>query len=56
MQFRNSDTFTGSLTRVIAGEHKVVKPTSFDLWGNPAIPGLQFDRIERCRDKGIWSV
>ncbi len=56
MQFRISDTFTDSLTRLIADEQKAVKTTAFDLQLNPANPGLQFHRIERCRDKHFWSI
>lgn len=56
MQFRISDTFTDSLTRLTGDEQKAVKTTAFDLQVNPANPGLQFHRIERCRDKNFWSV
>jgi hypothetical protein len=45
MQFRISDTFTDSLTRLAADEQKAVKTTAFDLQVNPANPGLQFHRI-----------
>jgi hypothetical protein len=37
-------------------EQKAVKTTAFDLQLNPANPGLQFHRIERCRGKSFWSV
>lgn len=56
MQFRISDTFTDSLTRLTSDEQKTVKTTAFDLQVNPANPGLQLHRIERCRDKNFWSV
>ncbi|WP_237607191.1 UvrD-helicase domain-containing protein [Roseimaritima sediminicola] len=56
VQFRISDTFTDSLTRLAADEQKSVKTTAFDLQVNPANPGLQFHRIERCKDKNFWSI
>lgn len=56
MQFRISDTFTDSLTRLTGDEQKAVKTTAFDLQVNPANPGLQFHRIERCKDKHFWSI
>ena len=56
MQFRISDTFTDSLSRLAADEQKAVKTTAFDLQVNPSNPGLQFHRIERCKDKNFWSV
>ncbi|TWU35654.1 ATP-dependent DNA helicase UvrD1 [Novipirellula aureliae] len=56
MQFRISDTFTDSLTRLTGDEQKAVKTTAFDLQVNPANPGLQFHRIERCKDNHFWSI
>ncbi|TWU65500.1 putative ATP-dependent DNA helicase YjcD [Crateriforma conspicua] len=56
MHFRISDTFTDSLTRLTADEQKAVKTTAFDLQVNPANPGLQFHRIDRCKDKNFWSI
>ncbi|WP_286766405.1 MULTISPECIES: 3'-5' exonuclease [Rhodopirellula] len=56
MQFRISDTFTDSLTRLTADEQKAVKTTAFDMQLNPANPGLQFHRIERCKDRHFWSI
>ncbi|WP_417737116.1 3'-5' exonuclease [Rosistilla oblonga] len=56
MQFRISDTFTDSLTRLTADEQKAVKTTAFDMQVNPANPGLQFHRIDRCKDKNFWSI
>jgi superfamily I DNA/RNA helicase len=47
MQFRISDTFTDSLTRLNAEEQKFVKITAFDLQQNPANPGMQWHRIEK---------
>lgn len=56
MQFRISDTFTDSLTRLTADEQKAVKITAFDLQQNHASPGLQFHRIDKSKDKHFWSV
>ncbi len=56
MQFRISDTFTDSLTRLTAEEQKFVKITAFDLQQNPANPGMQLHRIEKSKDKHFWSV
>ena len=56
MQFRISDTFTDSLTRLTADEQKAVKITAFDLQQNPGSPGLKFHRIEKSKDKHFWSV
>ena len=56
MQFRISDTFTDSLTRLTAEEQKLVKITAFDLQQNSGNPGLKFHRIEKSRDKHFWSV
>lgn len=47
MQFRISDTFTDSLTRLTADEQKAVKITAFDLQQNPGNPGLKFHRIDK---------
>lgn len=56
MQFRISDTFTDSLSRLTAEEQKFVKITAFDLQQNPANPGLQMHRIEKSKDKHFWSM
>ncbi len=56
MQFRISDTFTDSLTRLTAEEQKAVKITAFDLQQNPANPGMQLHRIDKSKDKHFWSV
>ena len=56
LQFRISDTFTDSLSRLTADEQKLVKTTAFDLQMNPASPGLRFHRIEKSKDKNFWSV
>jgi len=56
MQFRISDTFTDSLTKLTGDEQKSVKTTAFDLQLNPGNPGMQFHRIDKSRDKSFWSV
>jgi Rad3-related DNA helicase/mRNA-degrading endonuclease RelE of RelBE toxin-antitoxin system len=56
MNFRISDTFTGSLAKLTGEEQKAVKTTAFDLQINPPNPGMQFHRIENVRDKNFWSV
>ena len=56
MDFRISDTFTGSLSRLSGDEQKAVKTTAFDLQINPANPGMQFHRIDRSKDPHFWSV
>ena len=56
MQFRISDTFTDSLSRLTADEQKAIKITAFDLQQNPASPGLSFHRIDKSKDKHFWSV
>jgi superfamily I DNA/RNA helicase/mRNA-degrading endonuclease RelE of RelBE toxin-antitoxin system len=56
MQFRISDTFTDSLSRLSADEQKAVKITAFDLQQNPANPGMQLHRIEKSKDKHFWSA
>ena len=56
MDFRIADTFTDSLARLTGDEQKVVKTTAFDLQLNPANPGMSFHRLDKARDKNLWSV
>lgn len=56
MDFRISDTFTDSLTRLTAEKQKIVKTTAFDLQMDPTNPGLQFHRLDKAKDKSFWSV
>src|SRR5690348_14612641 len=56
MDFRISDTFTGSLARLTGDEQKAVKTTAFDLQLNPANPGMSFHRLDKARDSNFWSV
>ena len=48
MEFRISDTFTNSLTKLISQEQKAVKTTAFDLQLNPASSGLCFHQSDRA--------
>jgi superfamily I DNA/RNA helicase/mRNA-degrading endonuclease RelE of RelBE toxin-antitoxin system len=57
VEFRISDTFTDSLTRLTGEEQKAVKTTAFDLQMNPAGgPGMQFHKLDKAKDKNFWSV
>ena len=56
MDFRISDTFTDSLSKLSGDEQKAVKTTAFDLQMNPANPGMQFHKLTRAKDKDFWSV
>ena len=56
MEFRISDTFTSSLTRLTGEEQRAVKTTAFDLQLNPANPGMQFHKLDKAKDKNFWSV
>ncbi|MEQ1795096.1 MAG: 3'-5' exonuclease [Nitrospira sp.] len=56
MNFRISDTFTDSLSRLTGEEQKTVKTTAFDLQLNPANPGFSFHKLDKAKDKNFWSV
>ena len=56
MEFRISDTFTDSLSRLTSDEQKITKTTAFDLQVNPTGTGHGFHRLEKSRDKNFWSV
>ena len=56
MHFRIADTFTASLTKLTGNEQKAVKTTALDLLLTPALPGLQFHKLDRARDPHFWSV
>jgi mRNA-degrading endonuclease RelE of RelBE toxin-antitoxin system len=56
MEFRISDTFTDSLTKLTSQEQKAVKTTAFDLQLNPASSGLRFHKLDRVKDPNFWSV
>ncbi len=56
MEFRISDSFTGSLGKLTSDEQKSVKTTAFDLQMNPDNPGHSFHKLDRAQDKNFWSV
>jgi len=56
MQFRISDSFTDSLSKLNGDEQKVVKTKAFDLQLNPKNPGLSFHKLDRAKDPKFWSV
>ena len=56
MEFRISDSFTGSLGKLTGDEQKAVKTTAFDLQMNPENPGHSFHKLDRAQDKNFWSV
>jgi len=56
MEFRISDTFTDSLTKLTNQEQKAAKTTAFDLQLGPANPGLRFHKLDRVKDPNFWSV
>jgi mRNA-degrading endonuclease RelE of RelBE toxin-antitoxin system len=56
MQFRIAETFTDSLARLTGDERKAAKTTAFVLQFNPVNPGIQLQKIEKCKDKNFWSV
>ena len=56
MHFRIADTFTASLTKLTGNEQKAVKTTALDLLLTPALPGLQFHKLDRSQDPHFWSV
>lgn len=56
MEFRIADTFTDSLSRLTTEEQKAVKTTAFDLQLNPAVPGMNFHKIDSAKDPNFWSV
>jgi len=54
--FRIADTFTDSLAKLNHDEQKTVKTAAFDLQLNPANPGMQFHKLEKCKDPNFWSI
>ena len=56
MEFRISDTFTGSLSKLTGDEKKAVKMTAFDLQFDPVSTGMQFHKLDRAKDKHFLSV
>jgi superfamily I DNA/RNA helicase/mRNA-degrading endonuclease RelE of RelBE toxin-antitoxin system len=56
MEFRISDTFTDSLSKLTSQEQKAVKTTAFDLQLNPSAPGLRFHKLNKCKDPNFCSI
>ncbi|MBN2593317.1 MAG: UvrD-helicase domain-containing protein [Sedimentisphaerales bacterium] len=56
MDFLIAASFTDSLARLTNEEQKAVKNTAFDLQINPVNPGMQFNKLDKARDKNFWSV
>src|ERR1700675_3434782 len=56
MGFRIADTFTDSLAKLTGDEQKSVKTAAFDLQVNPAHPSLQFHRLDKPKDRRVWSI
>lgn len=50
-----ADTFTKSLTSLSPQDQNLVKQSAFDFQLNPANPGAQFHRLDKVRDKNLWS-
>jgi len=56
MKFVVADSFIASLARLTNEAKKAAKITTFDLFANPANPGMRFHRLDRAQDKNFWSV
>lgn len=56
MDFRISDSFTDSLSKLTNEEQKLVKTTAFDLQMNPTGNGNSFHKLDRAKDTNFWSV
>jgi len=56
MEFRISDTFVDSLTKLNNDEQKLVKTTVMDLQIDPSSPGLAFHKLDRAQDARFASV
>lgn len=56
MNFILAKTFTDSLAKLDAALQSQVKATVFDFQQNPKQPGFQFHRIDRAKDKHMWSA
>jgi mRNA-degrading endonuclease YafQ of YafQ-DinJ toxin-antitoxin module len=56
MKFVVADSFISSLARLTNEAKKAAKITTFDLFANPANPGMRFHRLDRAQDKNFWSV
>lgn len=56
MEFRISDTFADSLTKLNNDEQKLVKTTVVDLQLDPSSPGLAFHKLDRAQDARFASL
>lgn len=56
MEFRIADTFADSLAKLTGDEQKAAKTTAFELQMDPAHPSMQFERVDRAKDKNFWSA
>ncbi len=56
MEFRISDTFIASLSRLTAQEQKAIKTSVFDLQIDPKSPGKSIHRLDRVKDDNFWSL
>ncbi|QQR75741.1 MAG: UvrD-helicase domain-containing protein [Holophagales bacterium] len=55
-EFLIADSFADSLGRLGGDSQKAAKTAAFDLQLNPAHPGFQFHRLDKAKDKSLWSV
>ncbi|MFN9468264.1 MAG: 3'-5' exonuclease [Pseudanabaena sp.] len=56
MEFRISDTFIDSLSKLTGQEQKIAKMTAFDLQLNPSSPSLRYHKLERTKDPNFCSI
>ena len=56
MGFRVADIFTDSLAKLTGDEQEAVKTTAFDLQLDPSGAGHSFHKLDRAKDRNIWSV
>jgi len=56
MGFRVADIFTDSLAKLTGDEQEAVKTTAFDLQMDPSGAGHSFHKLDRAKDRDIWSV
>lgn len=56
MNFILARTFTDSLAKLDTPLQSQVKAAVFDFQQNPKQPGFQFHRIDRAKDKHMWSA
>src|SRR5262252_3276481 len=49
-------TFNRSLDRLTASEQALAKQIVFDYMADPTRPSLSLHRIDRARDKRLWTI